>query len=61
MCIRDSKGGGQWQEVRVPLKTRKKLLQVRLDCAEGMGTAAIDNLALRTEDGRILLEWPLKN
>lgn len=47
----------QWQSVTVDLKAAQRIYQLRIDVADGSGTATIADLKLVGSDGKALLNW----
>lgn len=45
------------QEIRVELATTEKLHQLRLDVADGAGSATLKNFRLLSEDSKVLHDW----
>ncbi|MGJ8697384.1 MAG: arylsulfatase [Verrucomicrobiaceae bacterium] len=46
--------------VTVPLRTKERLHQLRLDLGDGPGSAVISKLRLLSEEGKVLMAWPQK-
>ena len=50
-------GGSQAQEVRLEIDTAEQLHQLRIDIADGPGTATMSKLRLLDSSGKILKDW----
>ena len=50
-------GSDEEQKICVDLKTEKVLNQIRIDVADGAGSAMIKNLRLLSRDGGVLKDW----
>ena len=49
---------GTWQELSFPLATKTRLYQLRIDVADGAGSATISDLKLSKRSGETLIAWP---
>ena len=54
----DVTADGRWQQVTVPLPTKSRIFQLRIDVADGVAEATLAELKLTRADGTILLSWP---
>ncbi|MDB4416769.1 arylsulfatase, partial [bacterium] len=52
--------GGKPAVISIPLDTKERLFQLRLDIGDGKGMATISKLRLLDEKGDILRAWPKK-
>ncbi|MGI9472705.1 MAG: arylsulfatase [Rubripirellula sp.] len=48
----------EWQSINLPLETKERLFQLRLDIGDGPGEATIADLQLLDSNGRSLTKWP---
>ena len=53
-------GGGEPQQIRLEIDTEGKLHQLRLDVADGPGTATLTNLRLLDASGKVIRDWSAK-
>ena len=50
-------GGNQSQKIRLEINTEEHLYQLRIDVADGPGTATLTNLRLLDASGKVLKDW----
>lgn len=50
-------GNGQSQKIRLEINTEERLYQLRIDVADGPGTATLTNLRLLDASGKVLKDW----
>lgn len=51
---------GQSQDISIDLATSGQLQQLRVDVSKGVGKATITDLTLSSEDGKLLIAWPVQ-
>ena len=47
-----------WQVIEVPIDTKDRIYQVRIDLSDQIGKATLDQLELVDADGKTLISWP---
>lgn len=48
----------QWQDIQIDIPTDRRIYKLRIDVSEGVGTAAIADLKLYDQQGKVLIAWP---